>query len=287
MSTPAVNPSYYADFGALARLKGAAQADAPAAIRAAARQFESLFTSMLLKTMREASLGEGLGDSDQTRLYQDMYDQQLGLALSQGHGLGLADLLVQQLMRSGPGQGAEQRQAAAAAPAPADFVRALTPWAEEAGRRLGVAPDTVIAHAALESGWGRHVPSANGRSSFNLFGVKAQPDWRGGAVNAATTEYVDGAPQRVSAGFRRYASAAAGVADYARLLSENSRYAGVLNTGADVTAFATALQRGGYATDPDYVRKLVATAAAVHDLRAQAALKSAAAPPIAGGEGTA
>jgi flagellar protein FlgJ len=36
-----------------------------------------------------------------------------------------------------------------------------------------------------------------------------------------------------------------------------------LGTGADVQAFATALQRGGYATDPAYAQKLVATAATV------------------------
>jgi hypothetical protein len=80
MSTPAVSPSYYADFNGFDRLRGAARANDPAAIRAAARQFESLFTRMLLKTMREASLGEGMGDSEQTQFYQDMYDQQLSVA---------------------------------------------------------------------------------------------------------------------------------------------------------------------------------------------------------------
>jgi flagellar protein FlgJ len=96
----------------------------------------------------------------------------------------------------------------------------MTPWAEEAGRRLGVAPDTVIAHAALESGWGRHVPVADGHPSFNFFGVKAQNGWNGAAVNAATTEFDAGGAQRVNADFRRYGSAAAGVADYAGLLAE-------------------------------------------------------------------
>jgi flagellar protein FlgJ len=297
MSTPAVSPSYYADFNGLDRLKSAARADDPAAIRAAARQFESLFTRMLLKTMREASLGEGMGDSEQTRFYQDMYDQQLSVALSQGRGLGLADLLVEQLTRSGLAKSAAGVGAAATATPPptaavspeaqADFVRAMTPWAEAAGRRLGVAPDSIIAQAALESGWGRHLPGADGQSSFNFFGVKAQPGWSGAAVNAATTEFAAGGAQRVNADFRQYDSAAAGVADYAGLLAGNSRYADALNTGSDVTAFATALKRGGYATDPDYVRKLVATAAAVRELRAQDGLKSAPGLPTTSGEGSA
>ncbi len=77
------------------------------------------------------------------------------------------------------------------------------------------------------------------------------------------------------------------VADYAGLLAANPRYAGALNTGADVHAFATALQRGGYATDPEYAHKLVATAAAVRELRAQAALKSASGLPTTSGQGTA
>jgi flagellar protein FlgJ len=287
MSTPAVNPGFYADFNGLDRLKSAVRADDPTAIRAAARQFESLFTRMLLKTMREASLGEGMGDSEQTEFYQDMYDQQLSVALSQGRGLGLADLLVEQLTRSGLGKSAPQPPTAAAPASQADFVRAMTPWAEAAGRRLGVAPETVIAHAALESGWGRHLPGTDGQSSFNFFGVKAQGGWSGTAVNAATTEFDAGGARRVNADFRQYDSAAAGVADYAGLLAGNSRYAGALNTGSDVTAFATALKRGGYATDPDYVRKLVATAAAVRELRAQDGLKSAPGLPKTSGEGSA
>ena len=305
MSTPAVSPSYYADFNGLDRLKGAARADDPAAIRAAARQFESLFTRMLLKTMREASLGDGLGDSEQTKFYQDMYDQQLSVALSQGRGLGLADLLVEQLTRSGLGGSAVAsapaatpgKPAAAPAAAPpttavspaaqANFVRAMTPWAEEAGRRLGVAPESVIAQAALETGWGRHLPAVDGQSSFNFFGIKAQRGWSGDAAHVTTTEFDARGARQVSAAFRQYDSAAASTADYVGLLAGNSRYAGALNTGTDAAAFATALKRGGYATDPDYVHKLVAMAGVVRQLRAQDGLKSAPALPTNSGEGSA
>ena len=103
MSSSSVNPTYYADFSGLESLKKNVKADDPKAIRAAAQQFESLFTNMVLKSMREAKLGDGLGESDTTNLYTDMFDQQLSLQMSQGKGLGLADMLVQQLTRGKAG----------------------------------------------------------------------------------------------------------------------------------------------------------------------------------------
>ena len=62
----------------------------------------------------------------------------------------------------------------------------------------------------------------------------------------------------------------------------NPRYAGALNTGSDVQAFANSLQRGGYATDPDYARKLAAVAAEVGQRIAANPFKSDSAAPIAG-----
>lgn len=284
MSAGAIDPAYYADFGGMQRLKGAAQAEDPAALRAAARQFESLFTHMLLKSMREASLAEGLGDSDATRFYQDMYDQQLSVALSQGKGLGLAELLVEQLTRAGLAKtapapeaaatGAALARPAATAAEQAAFVRDLAPHAEEAGRRLGVAPEHVIAQAALETGWGRHLPGAAAQTSHNYFGIKAGNHWEGAATTATTTEFESGSARRVAADFRRYGSVAESVTDFTRLIAQNSRYAGVLDTGSDARAYATALKQGGYATDPDYVRKLVATAAQVRELRDTESFKS-------------
>ncbi len=73
----------------------------PKTLRAVAQQFESLFIGMMLKSMRDAKLGDGLFDSDQSRFYQDMFDQQLSVSLSQGKGLGIADLLVRSLTPQG------------------------------------------------------------------------------------------------------------------------------------------------------------------------------------------
>ena len=295
MSNGTVAPTYYADFSGLEGLKRNVKADDPKAIRAVAQQFESLFTSMMLKSMRAAKLGEGLGDSQQSDLYQDMCDQQVALKISQGKGIGLADMLVQQLTRagavkaaagaaSGPsatgGAAGAARAAApvvAAPPALTDaqkisFVQQLTPLATQAGAQLGVSADTLIAQAALETGWGRHVPAASsGGSSQNLFGIKAGASWSGASTTALTSEYGPAGAATVSQPFRAYSSVQQGVNDYVTLLQRSSRYQGALGTGNDVNAFASALSSGGYATDPDYAQKLQATAANVKALRSAAA----------------
>lgn len=301
MSAAPVSPAYYADLSGMEGLKHSARANDPAAVREAARQFESLFTNMLLKSMRQASIGEGLGDSEQTKFYQEMFDQQLSLQLSRGKGLGLADMLVRQLQRSGVAPAAAGANGAAGAPgatgatgaaaapgsanaaaAPAsaaarnDFISRIWPHAAEAARRMGVAPELVVAHAALETGWGQHLPAdANGQSN-NLFGIKAGS----GGTESTTTEWSGGAATSTRARFRSYDSIGACMQDYASLLCGNRRYAGSLNSGGDAAAFASGLVRGGYATDPDYARKLQATVASVRDITRGGSIKDAAGRPI-------
>jgi flagellar protein FlgJ len=317
MAATPVNASYYADFHGMEALKTTAQQDPSAAIRSAARQFESLFTNMLLKSMREANLGDGLGDSEQTHFYTEMFDQQLAVQMSQGKGLGLAERLVQQLQRTGlappgtapPGTAPSGATPAGAAPlslpaqparlpatgslAPVtrlqreQFVASIEPFAARAAQRLGVATDTIIAHAALETGWGAHLPATTAGPSNNLFGIKASGAWRGAVAEAYTTEYQDGGAASVRAAFRTYPTVAGSLRDYANLLSGSPRFAEALNTGSDVAAFGHGLQRGGYATDPAYVDKLVATAAAVRRLSAQATLKNAPILPTTMGTETA
>lgn len=85
------------DFSGLSQLKAEARQDENAALKEVAQQFESLFLGMMLKSMRAASLGEGLMDSDQSNFYRDMYDQQLATDLGQSGSLNLSDLIVRQL----------------------------------------------------------------------------------------------------------------------------------------------------------------------------------------------
>jgi peptidoglycan hydrolase FlgJ len=145
-----------------------------------------------------------------------------------------------------------------------DFIAGIRPWAARSAQRLGVSPDLVIAHAALESGWGRHaIRSPEGIDSHNLFGIKAGSSWRHDVVNTRTTEHDDGEDVSINAAFRRYPDTASAFSDYTRLLLDNPRYAGALNTGGDARAFADGLVRGGYATDPAYADKLVRLASQI------------------------
>jgi len=331
MSVDAVSSRAYTDIQGLNDLKRQARANDPAAMRETARQFETLFAKMMLQSMREASMGDELFDTQESQMYRGMFDDQMALELTRGKGLGVADMMVQQLMKaeiaaqaaaagetaraplaptlervtpnmaptlersapalvpalqptlpaldplSIPARQAPMIEAARPTTSPTDtapiaasrraFLESILPAAERAAEALGVSPRAIMAQAALESGWGRAMPTdGTGRSSFNLFGIKATGKWQGASVASETTEYVGGRAMRMVESFRAYQNFEASVADHARLLSRSSRYAAALNSGEDVSAYATALQRGGYATDPNYARKLVAVAESIDRL---------------------
>ena len=322
-SLPSSVPSssdVYTDLSGLAALKRGAKGNDPEALRAVAKQYESLFARMMIKSMRDAVGKDPIFGSDEESTYQEMYDDQLSLEITKGHGLGLADMLVRQLQRLNGGgktdaaQSAHAAGAAAAAQgaqpqalrkyqgpdpqsnssgravtpvaspeAQANFITDVWPAAQAAGQELGVNPNNLIAQAALETNWGTHVPrDADGRSSNNLFGMKAGGQWSGAAVTAATQEYQEGAAVNTTGQFRAYASRTQSFRDYVSLLRGSPRYAAALDTGNDARAFASALQRGGYATDPDYANKITALAAHVSTRSAsmQQSLKSASALPL-------
>lgn len=304
MATPVSDARVYADFAGLNSLKSTAGTNDPAAIRQVAKQFESLFARMMIKSMRDAVGTDPIFGSDQQQTYQSMFDDQLSIELTRGHGLGLADMLIRQLQHMGvastdaevgtghdasPTTGsaspAAPRNSAAISPRSppassadqASFIRDLWPEAERAAQQLGVDPRGLLAQAALETNWGRSVPlDPGGRSSNNLFGMKATPEWRGAIVSAVTQEFQNGTAAAGVAQFRAYGSRADNFRDYVTMLSSNPRYSAALHTGSDVHAFATGLQRGGYATDPDYARKVGALASSLNP----PSLKSAGVPPI-------
>ncbi len=141
------------------------------------------------------------------------------------------------------------------------FLASIKPWAEETAGKLGVSPDVVAAHAALESGWGRNPLRQGGADSNNLFGLKAGGGWQGAVAAASTTEFEHGAMLKKVERFRSYPDTASAFRDYADMLTSNPRYQGALNTGSDARAFALGLAQGGYATDPNYADKLSKLAA--------------------------
>lgn len=264
------------------------------AIKKTAEQFEAMFMNMMLKSMREASPQDGMFDSEQTRTFTSMLDQQLSQKMA-SRGVGLADVLVRQLsstmgLNSNPGvdspSAATQPSAQETIPAansvlvptvnnPArfnqgeavknepvrhiqEFTQRILPHAREASAQTGIPAQFMVGQAALESGWGRgEIRSADGQQSFNLFGIKAGGNWKGRSVAVTTTEYVDGKPQRTVAAFRAYGSYADAFRDYANVLRANPRYQNVIAQGQDAAGFAQGLQRAGYATDPNYAQKLM------------------------------
>ncbi|MDJ0776691.1 MAG: flagellar assembly peptidoglycan hydrolase FlgJ [Gammaproteobacteria bacterium] len=141
---------------------------------------------------------------------------------------------------------------------PARFVADLLPEAQDAAARLGVSPELLIAQAALETGWGKHVMQFDdGRSSFNLFGIKAGADWQGGSLQRASLEFSDGALHSQVSRFRAYASPAHSLRDYVDFIQSSPRYGDALQTSDD-SGYIRAIHAAGYATDPDYADKVIA-----------------------------
>lgn len=99
MTIPADIQQHATDFHGLNQLRQSAlnPDNEAATLREVAAQFESLFTTMMLKSMRQASLAEGIFDSNHSKTYREMADQQLAMDLSKRGGLGLQDVIIRQL----------------------------------------------------------------------------------------------------------------------------------------------------------------------------------------------
>lgn len=266
------------DTQSLAQLRAQAKSSPDQALKVAAQQFESVFMNMMLKSMREATPQDGMMDSDQTRMFTSMLDQQLSQSMS-SKGIGLADMLIRQLSRTGM---SAQGLPVSGTPAPQflnpepriqkpvsvpsafnvttqqEFVNKMLPHALQASQASGVPPQLILGQAALESGWGkREIPMKDGSGSHNLFGIKAGAGWHGKVAEVVTTEYKGGVANKQTEKFRAYASYTEAFNDYASMLSSNPRYAPVMQQSDSPAGMAQALQQSGYATDPKYAEKLV------------------------------
>ncbi len=299
----------YTDFSGIARLRNQAKHDPKAALNETARQFESLFIQMALKSMREAVPNGGLMEGKQSQMFRDMYDQQLAVELGKRSSLGFSDMLVRQLggnkasddtkpgmslndyrgsallrpktgssehatnespepnaqdtARTSNRDRAPHRTADTASQArpfanPEEFVNALWPHAQEAAAELGVDPKLLLAQAALETGWGKSMAArGNDEHSHNLFGIKADRQWDGRRMVARTLEYAGSQTVRNRAAFRAYDDYTESFRDYVQFLKTNPRYAAALKHADNPRQFMASLQKAGYATDPDYARKVL------------------------------
>ncbi len=281
--------SAYTDISRFSALRADAKQDGNAAFATVAKEFEALFIQQMLKAARDAAPEGGLFNSRDLKLYREMLDSQVALSMAEQGGLGFATALGQQLgLEATDGASAELKipdpvhLPAVASPGPAkdhrsqvtlsndapagqsaaatlEFTAALRPLARDAGVALGLAPDILIAQAALETGWGRHViADPSGRSSHNLFAIKAGSDWNGASVDVQTLEYINDRPVTINARFRAYPNMEAAFADYVAFLREQPRYADALKHDGSARKFVTELAQAGYATDPRYAEKILA-----------------------------
>ena len=282
-STPAsASTALAVDIRSLNSLKNPdGAADSAKTTREAAKQFESLFMRELIKSMRDATMKSGLMDGEQSNLGQDMMDQQLSVTLSGMQG-GLSEAISRQLSQqmsgnanpnfSVPSTLSLQKPSPSAAAAAYssvsqattrapkgrdDFVQHLSGTAERVAQASGIPASFMLGQAGHETGWGKsEIRAKDGSNSFNLFGIKAGKGWTGKVAEITTTEYVNGAPQKMTAKFRAYDSYEDSFRDYARLINESPRYEKAREKVGSAVAYASELQKAGYATDPQYAKKL-------------------------------
>jgi flagellar protein FlgJ len=281
------------DSKSLNALRHSSKDNSAESIKAAATQFEALFVNMMLKSMRQAGGGEGgMFDNEQSRMYTSMMDQQISQKMA-SRGIGLADAMVRQLTNNAMSQVLQTEEVAtvplggmgainqyvqqqknslqadqilastgsiesnSSSRHVQEFTQKLGVHAELASQSTGIPAKFMLGQAALESGWGKkEIKALDGSTSHNVFGIKANANWKGRTVDALTTEYVNGVAYQKVEKFRAYGDYSEAFRDYAKLISDNPRYQNVMQNTGDASQFAHALQKAGYATDPQYAQKL-------------------------------
>jgi flagellar protein FlgJ len=277
MTVSTLSDSVYTDFRGLSQLQYKASTDNPQALQEVGKHFEALFIQMMLQSMRKATPDNPLFGDKAEQMYRDLFDKQISMSMAAKGQLGLADMIIKQLQHKAQIQDSlgkntvqtpsaqTDNQASSSAEAvnktayasPSAFVKDVWPYAQKAGKQLNIDPQVLVAQAALETGWGRGViKHPDGRSTHNLFGIKAGDGWQKDAASVPTLEYRDGVAVKERASFRSYGSLAEGFQDYVNFLQNNPRYKDALSNAADPQKFSNALQAAGYATDPNYAQKI-------------------------------
>lgn len=137
---------------------------------------------------------------------------------------------------------------------PSTFLNTIYPGAIQTFRFSGILPSITASQAILESDWGR---SSLAQECHNLFGIKADPGWKGEKKAYITNEYdKEGNLYTVTAFFRKYDSYTDSLKDHGKFFQENKRYADVIGL-LDYREQARAIQVAGYATDLHYAEKLI------------------------------
>ena len=136
------------------------------------------------------------------------------------------------------------------------FIKELSTLAiaERKKRKKWVLPSVCIAQAALETGWGTSSLMTKAKA---YFGIKATKSWKGKVYSSKTKECYDGVNFTTeTACFRAYDTVKESVADYYDLITKSTRYKAAVNE-TDAKKAITAIKKGGYATDPNYVTQIM------------------------------
>lgn len=146
------------------------------------------------------------------------------------------------------------------------FLDKMITHAKAASQSTGIPSHLMLGQAALETGWGkREIKDINGTNSHNLFGIKATGNWKGKVAETLTTEYINGVKQKRIEKFRAYDSYADSFKDFANLMKSNPRYQHVVANVNNVEGYTHAMQKAGYATDPQYAKKLLSVIQKIAD----------------------
>jgi flagellum-specific peptidoglycan hydrolase FlgJ len=129
------------------------------------------------------------------------------------------------------------------------FVNKVVADAKKINNKYKIPASILIAQAALESGWGRSVKG-------NAFFVIKTHNSKGSSTTFATTEFVNGKKVSIKDSFRSYKNFSEAAEDYGKFLTTQIRYKPAFIHSKNPEKFAEALQKAGYATDPQYAKKL-------------------------------
>ncbi len=287
----------YTDIQGLAHLHHEAKTDPEAAKKEVAKQFESILVQMMLRSMRDAnkSFASDLFGGDQMEFYQDIFDKQLSLIMS-NTGLGFAESIERNidqnyshtlnnyskeshsytlptepisrqtvepsyndLEEERPWKKAKENECKIQTlDTPEEFVKQLWPAAKQAANLIGTHPGIILAQAALETNWGKKVlPYGDNASSFNLFNIKADNNWDKKTTLMDSLEQKNGVLVKERSSFRSYDSFKDSLMDYANFLKQNTRYNEALKKAPDPRQFVQELQNAGFATDSKYADKIL------------------------------
>lgn len=137
-----------------------------------------------------------------------------------------------------------------------DFIAWVLENAVQMQQKYNLPAAVITAQACLETGYGKHIAADmnTGQFSYNLFSIKGEGP--AGSVLITTTEYINGVKTRVRHHFRAYHNYEQSFEDLAQLMYLE-RYKPCRDAASDLDEYARQLKRCGYATDPDYDKKLI------------------------------